>query len=323
MQGMASEAWEKLFGVVEDFKEELRSWSSKEHAAVQQQAEEAEELKGVLEVSEEPWEHVTELLRRAKAQKEQLSTMCELLQKHAKLLEGSKEKLPQAGAASAEELHRFLVPALQQLAETQKPEAEGKAEAKETHEAQEGSEEEKKAKKKVAKPKKSKTKEKKGREERHKKSSKELESDGSQDYSDYSSYSRTPTPRPRRRRKRRVRRRRRPSPSSYSYTPSPRPRRKRRRNREDKLDVDGEIDRFVKVNKLEERCEKILRDLDSSLACKVMGLSDGNNTFELSGDVRDPTAVVLARIRKAQFARDDGTRGPMRRGARRRSSSSR
>lgn len=74
------------------------------------------------------------------------------------------------------------------------------------------------------------------------------------------------------------------------------------------------------VNKLEERCEKILRDLDSALALKVrngicmaacfaliflfqvMGLSGGTNTFELSGDVRDPTAVVLARIRKAQFA---------------------
>jgi hypothetical protein len=35
---------------------------------------------------------------------------------------------------------------------------------------------------------------------------------------------------------------------------------------------------------------------------EVMGLSGGTNTFELSGDVRDPTAVVLARIRKAQFA---------------------
>ena len=34
-----------------------------------------------------------------------------------------------------------------------------------------------------------------------------------------------------------------------------------------------------------------------------MGLSGGTNTFELSGDVRDPTAVVLARVRKAQFAR--------------------
>ncbi|CAE7444658.1 unnamed protein product [Symbiodinium natans] len=77
-----------------------------------------------------------------------------------------------------------------------------------------------------------------------------------------------------------------PELAQYSYSPSPRPRRKRRRReREDKLDVDAEIDRFVKaarrakwafstfqhvpVNKLEERCEKILRDLDSSLACKA------------------------------------------------------
>ena len=37
---------------------------------------------------------------------------------------------------------------------------------------------------------------------------------------------------------------------------------------------------------------------------QVMGLSGGTNTFELSGDVRDPTAVVLARVRKAQFARE-------------------
>ena len=41
-----------------------------------------------------------------------------------------------------------------------------------------------------------------------------------------------------------------------------------------------------------------------------MGLSGGTNTFELSGDVRDPTAVVLARIRKAQFAAGlDGKNG--------------
>ena len=33
-----------------------------------------------------------------------------------------------------------------------------------------------------------------------------------------------------------------------------------------------------------------------------MGLSGGTNTFNLSGDIRDPTAVVLARVRKAQFA---------------------
>ncbi|CAL1145868.1 unnamed protein product [Cladocopium goreaui] len=86
----------------------------------------------------------------------------------------------------------------------------------------------------------------------------------------------------------------------------------------EKLNVTSEIDRFVRVNKLEERCEKILRDLDAPLAFKVMGLSGGTNTFELSGDVRDPTAVVLARIRKAQFARDVQPQGNRRR---RRSSS--
>ena len=40
---------------------------------------------------------------------------------------------------------------------------------------------------------------------------------------------------------------------------------------------------------------------DESHFVQVMGLSGGTNTFELSGDVRDPTAVVMARIRKAQF----------------------
>ena len=51
----------------------------------------------------------------------------------------------------------------------------------------------------------------------------------------------------------------------------------------------------------------------AQVALKVMGLSPGSShTFELSGDVRDPTAVVLARVRKAQFAKE------IRPGARRR-----
>jgi len=72
------------------------------------------------------------------------------------------------------------------------------------------------------------------------------------------------------------------------------------------IDIPVEIDRFCKVNKLESRCEKILRDLSPPLARHVMGFGGGSNTFELSGDVRDPTAVVLARIRKA---REDRVRG--------------
>lgn len=68
--------------------------------------------------------------------------------------------------------------------------------------------------------------------------------------------------------------------------------------------IPSDIDRFCRVNRLDARCEKILRDLSPDLAGRVMGLQGGSkNTFELSGDVRDPTAVVLARIRKAK----DGT----------------
>jgi len=72
------------------------------------------------------------------------------------------------------------------------------------------------------------------------------------------------------------------------------------------IDLPAEIDRFCKVNKLESRCEKILRELSPPLARHVMGVGGGSNTFELSGDVRNPTAVVLARIRKA---REDRVRG--------------
>jgi len=83
----------------------------------------------------------------------------------------------------------------------------------------------------------------------------------------------------------------------------------RRDREESKLDTPAEVDRFVRINKLDARCEKILRELELPLARRVMGLAGGSNTFELSGDIRDPTAVVLARIRKA---REDprGGRGP-------------
>jgi len=80
-------------------------------------------------------------------------------------------------------------------------------------------------------------------------------------------------------------------------------------------DIPADIERFCRVNRLEMRCEKILRDLSPDLACRVMGLSGGTNTFELSGDVRDPTAVVLARIRKARDGPGSGfqSRRPPRR----------
>lgn len=45
------------------------------------------------------------------------------------------------------------------------------------------------------------------------------------------------------------------------------------------MDVGSEISRFVKVNKLEERCEKILRDLDAKLAFQVGGgVEEGKGT---------------------------------------------
>lgn len=62
----------------------------------------------------------------------------------------------------------------------------------------------------------------------------------------------------------------------------------------------SDIKRFVEVNRLEPRCEQIIRDLSPRTARRVMGLSGGTNTFELKGDVRNPTAVVIARVRRAR-----------------------
>jgi len=300
------------------------------------------------------------LLQDAKAKREEFLKVLEMLRKHTKFLKEDSDlakKIPKDAQLATDDLPSFVVKFLEHMVEV-KPkgkEKKEKSDAKEKNEkksksteAEDDDEEKGKDKKKSGKEKtKEKTKDKgkdakdgkdakekakeakEDRKKRRKKSGKERDgSEGSEDYSDYS-YSKTPSPRPKRRRKRR-RRRRRPSPSSSrsdSYTPSRESRRRRgrrkRRRREDKdskLNVGAEIDRFVRVNKLEDRCEKILRDLDAPLAFKVMGLSGGTNTFELSGDVRDPTAVVLARIRKAQFARDVQPAGG-RRGRRRRSSS--
>eukprot|EP00930_Biecheleria_cincta_P073892 TRINITY_DN61154_c0_g1_i1.p1 TRINITY_DN61154_c0_g1~~TRINITY_DN61154_c0_g1_i1.p1 ORF type:complete len:452 (+),score=89.56 TRINITY_DN61154_c0_g1_i1:70-1356(+) len=182
---------------------------------------------------------------------------------------------------------------------------------------------------------------------------------------DVYSESRTPSPRPQIRRRRRTARRR-PDhgyPRSASYTPSceRRPRRRppyppgggerrrthhqsagpppgsgggRRRTQEDfGGDVDVALDRFIRVNRLEGRCEKDLRALSAKTAWQVMGCMPGavGHTFELSGDIRDPVAVVMGRIRKAQSESGGGRppsgRGPREgrqgAGARRRSSRSR
>lgn len=101
-------------------------------------------------------------------------------------------------------------------------------------------------------------------------------------------------------------------------------------------DVDVALDRFIRVNRLQGRCEKDLRALSEKTAWQVMGCAGPGvgHTFELSGDIRDPTAVVLGRIRKA--AEESGGReagrkasgrgareGPRGGGARRRNSRSR
>jgi len=82
------------------------------------------------------------------------------------------------------------------------------------------------------------------------------------------------------------------------------------------MDIPAEIGKFVRVNRLDERCEKVLRELENATARKVMGLAGGAHSFELSGDIRDPTAVVMARVRKA---REGGGRPARRRASRSRS----
>lgn len=69
--------------------------------------------------------------------------------------------------------------------------------------------------------------------------------------------------------------------------------------------VTEDIERFVRINRLESRCDQILRELSPGTARKVMGLDGGSNTFELRGDVRNPTAVVIARVRKVRDAKNN------------------
>lgn len=68
--------------------------------------------------------------------------------------------------------------------------------------------------------------------------------------------------------------------------------------------VAADIERFVRINRLEQRCDQILRELSPKSARRVMGLDGGANTFELRGDVRNPTAVVIARVRKVRESKD-------------------
>jgi len=74
------------------------------------------------------------------------------------------------------------------------------------------------------------------------------------------------------------------------------------------------IDRFVRVNRLNERGEKIMRELSPATARIVMGTDGKGHAFEMSDSVRDPTAVLMARIRNLRRGGDKGSgRGSPRR----------
>jgi len=71
-----------------------------------------------------------------------------------------------------------------------------------------------------------------------------------------------------------------------------------------------DIRRFVAVNRLDSRLEATLRDLPEGVAMRVMH----QPTFELSGDVRNPAAIVDARIRKSKEIGGGPRSGPHPRG---------
>lgn len=91
-----------------------------------------------------------------------------------------------------------------------------------------------------------------------------------------------------------------PPPGPYGAPPFGAP---SARDREPSGNIDEDIVKFVRLNRLETRVEEILRDCSPETAREVMGLSGGANTFELKGDVRNPTAVVMTRVKKARDRR--------------------
>lgn len=68
----------------------------------------------------------------------------------------------------------------------------------------------------------------------------------------------------------------------------------------DAEDVKEKIDEFVEGNKLDESVKIRMTRLTLRQALRVMGLSgdDNENTFLLKGGVKNPNAVVMARIRR-------------------------
>eukprot|EP00913_Durusdinium_trenchii_P001838 g1704.t1 len=304
-------------------KERVRALERQTEAAQAQQKVNA--LSAALrkaEVLEESWEKgVSSLLQQAKEQRAELVKVVDLLK--APLKESGLSGLSESGDLSS--LPELVKKALGQMDSKKKEKVKEKSksekeqsEKEEEEEEKEESEKEEKEKDKKKKGKKKEEKEEK-EEKNEKKGSRKEAKEGKDrkkrrrsrkergsDASDSYSYSRTPSPR--RRRKRRRRRRRRPSPSysrSYSYTPSKERRKgtrrkgtKRRSGGRDRggasaLDVGSEISRFVKVNKLEERCEKILRDLDAKLAFQGVQVSFEYNPSGGRGPRSDSVQLLL------------------------------
>ncbi|CAK9015238.1 unnamed protein product [Durusdinium trenchii] len=307
-------AWNALGTTVENLKSNLEHWIREERLRALERQTDAE-----VASTQGSWEQrLSSLLREVQSVQKDFAEVKDLLRSADSDL--AEELLPKE-----EDLVSLVTKFLEQMAskkeksksesEEEKEEKKGKGKKDKDQKKNKGEKEEEKEEKVEKDQSKG---PRKGSAKKHRKKRRRSKKDRD-DLSGSYSYSRSPSPRKRRRHRRHRRHRRRCSESSYDSASRKgrrkhrKGRRKERRKGSEGIDVDAEIDRFVKVNKLEERCEKILRDLESSVALKVMGLSPGSShTFELSGDVRDPTAVVLARVRKAQFAKE------IRPGARRR-----
>eukprot|EP00913_Durusdinium_trenchii_P027292 g25604.t1 len=313
-------AWNALGTTVENLKSNLEHWIREERLRALERQTDAEvastqvvhALNATLKrTAEGSWEQrLSSLLREVQSVQKDFAEVKDLLRSADSDL--AEELLPKE-----EDLVSLVTKFLEQMAskkeksksesEEEKEEKKGKGKKDKDQKKNKGEKEEEKEEKVEKDQSKG---PRKGSAKKHRKKRRRSKKDRD-DLSGSYSYSRSPSPRKRRRHRRHRRHRRRCSESSYDSASRKgrrkhrKGRRKERRKGSEGIDVDAEIDRFVKVNKLEERCEKILRDLESSVALKVMGLSPGSShTFELSGDVRDPTAVVLARVRKAQFAKE-------------------
>lgn len=76
-----------------------------------------------------------------------------------------------------------------------------------------------------------------------------------------------------------------------------RSRRSRSRRKVDDVDILEELDEFVRKNSLSKKTEETLKELSAKDQRHIMGLDGSRNQFVLAGQVRDPDAVVMSRIR--------------------------